>query len=385
MALVKLSSRGLRALGDVVEGPRLLRVTDDADAPEALRARLGLLVGEGRSVVPGFGAYFTRVRGALEGVPGAWLLGRDQDYLGVGDVVRVEPNRGALVALYRAGAVTNSFLVTERCDNYCVMCSQPPKDRDDGWMVDELEAVIDLIDTSPAELGITGGEPALLGARLPALVARLRDALPETAVHILSNGRRFADAALAGALGAVRHPDCMVGVPLYADVEEVHDYVVQARGAFHETVRGILALKRHGVKVELRFVVQRDTVPRMAEFARFVARNLTFVDHVALMGLEPVGFARANLDAVWIDPVDYQAPLVQAVGWLTRAKMAVSLYNLPLCVLDPRLHGFARKSISDWKNLYFPACEPCTKREACGGFFASSTVRHTRGIAPFGV
>jgi len=57
-------------------------------------------------------------------------------------------------------------------------------------------------------------------------------------------------------------------------------------------------------------VVHADTYVRLPEFARFLARNLLFVDHVAIMGLELMGFAKANLDAIWIDPVDYQTQLV---------------------------------------------------------------------------
>jgi His-Xaa-Ser system radical SAM maturase HxsC len=175
----------------------------------------------------------------------------------------------------------------------------------------------------------------------------------------------------------------MIGVPLYSDLPEEHDYIVQARGAFDETVRGILNLKRYGVRVEVRFVIHHETVQRMTAFARFVARNLLFVDHVALMGLELTGFARANLERLWIDPIDYQAELTEATTILDRAGMYVSIYNHQLCTLPPELHGFSRASISDWKNEYLDECVGCTARASCGGFFATSTARRSRGIAAF--
>ena len=95
----------------------------------------------------------------------------------------------------------------------------------------------------------------------------------------------------------------MFGIPLYSDLPEEHDYVVQARGAFDETVRGILNLKRMGVRVALRFVVHAETFERLPKFAEFVARNLLFVDHIAIMGLEPTGFAKTNVDTLWVDPL----------------------------------------------------------------------------------
>lgn len=383
--LVKLSAPGLKALAPTSETSFIGVVWTGESAPPTADTEKLILLSDGatRGIADGFRARLVRDRPSEIKGRDVYLLGSDHAYLSTGDVVRIEPRRGELSALYRAKSRSNSLLVTERCDNRCVMCSQPPKARDDGWLVDELLEAIPLISSSATEIGITGGEPGLLGGRLLDLVRSLRDHLPSTAVHVLSNGRRFSDPRFARGLGALRHHDLMVGVPVYSDLAEEHDYVVQARGAFDETVRGILELKRAGVRVEVRFVMHRETVGRLPEFARFVARNLTFVDHVALMGLELVGYARSNLDALWIDPVDYQPPLVKAALALHRAGLSVSIYNHTLCTLDEALHPFARKSISDWKNVYVDACTRCDLRERCGGFFASSTVRRSRGIAPF--
>jgi His-Xaa-Ser system radical SAM maturase HxsC len=311
----------------------------------------------------------------------SYVLGDEFSYLADGDVIRIEPERNAIHAIYRRNSRSNSLLVTERCNNYCVMCSQPPKPHDDSWIVDDLMQAIPLMSPETTEIGITGGEPSLLGARLVELVGQLARYLPATAIHILSNGRGFATGELAKALAQLHHPDLMLGIPLYADVSEIHDYVVQARGAFDETIRGILNLKRYGVRVELRLVIHADTYDGLPAFARFVARNLLFVDHVALMGLELMGFARTNLDALWVDPLDYQHQLREAVVTLDWAGLRVSIYNTPLCVLPPDLHRFARASISDWKNTYMEECEGCGLRAQCGGFFASSSLRRSRGIA----
>jgi MoaA/NifB/PqqE/SkfB family radical SAM enzyme len=81
-----------------------------------------------------------------------------------------------------------------------------------------------------------------------------------------------------------------------------HDYVVQSVNAFNETVRGILNLKSLDRRVEIRVVIHKQTIDRLVRLCEFIARNLLFVDHVALMGLEITGFTRANLDDLWIDP-----------------------------------------------------------------------------------
>jgi hypothetical protein len=75
--------------------------------------------------------------------------------------------------------------------------------------------------------------------------------------------------------------------------------------------------------------------------------------------------------------------LKEAVEILAQARMAVSIYNHPLCVLDPSIVAFSRKSISDWKNEYMPECDGCTRKNGCGGFFSSARIRHSKYIQPF--
>jgi His-Xaa-Ser system radical SAM maturase HxsC len=211
----------------------------------------------------------------------------------------------------------------------------------------------------------------------------MKSYLPRTAIHILSNGRRFASPEFAKRYADVCHFDMMVGIPIYSDVSTIHDYVVQSDGAFDETIRGILNLKRYNQKVEIRVVIHRQTYARLPQLAEFLVRNLTFVDHIALMGLEITGFTRANLDTLWIDPSEYQAELYRAVSLLADSRVHVSIYNHQLCVLDKRLWQFARKSISDWKNEYMPECEGCREKENCGGFFASAKIRYSAHIRAF--
>jgi|GEM_PF-174336 len=385
--LITLQGRHLRALSTTSRSPFLARISERRDLPEEERARSALVVrGPAGELPAGFRGYLLHEPASWSAEWGAadvFHLAPEMRYLTGGDVVRIDPLGRTVRALYRRSSQSNALFVTERCDNYCVMCSQPPKARDDSWLVDEVRETIPLISPDTRHIGVTGGEPALLGERLVALARDLERHLPRTAVHVLSNGRRFADASFARSLARAAHHDLTIGVPLYSDVAEEHDYVVQARGAFSQTIRGILNLKQHGVKVEVRFVVHADTYARLPDLARFVARNLLFVDHVAIMGLELVGFAKTNLEALWIDPLDYAGELAQAVATLQRARMAVSIYNHPLCALDARLHPLARKSISDWKNAYFEECDGCAKRDACGGFFASSVRRRSRGIRRF--
>lgn len=307
-------------------------------------------------------------------------LGRQFGHLGDGDIIGLDPGSRRLRVLYRRGSKHNAFLVTERCNHYCLMCSQPPRRVDDGWILDEIAECIELIDPATETIGFTGGEPFLEWQRFISVVATVRDRLPATAVHVLTNGQAFASDEVASAWATLDHKRVMVGIPLYGAVDAVHDYVVQARGAFDETVLGILRLKDKGQRVEVRLVLHALTTSRLRETCTWLARNLPFVDHVALMGLENTGFALANQDLLWIDPLDFQADLACGVDILRSAGVNVSIYNLPLCVLDRSVWDVAVQSISDWKRNYSSECDGCGARARCAGFFSSGRPRFSRGI-----
>lgn len=304
-------------------------------------------------------------------------------YLRAGDIVRVDQAAGHIRVVYRRNSAHNVLFFTERCNSRCLMCSQPPRAVDDGYLIDEMLEAIPLMSPETPELCITGGEPTLLRQRLLEVIEATKRHLPRTSLHMLSNGRLFRHARLAADVAAVAHPDLMIGIPLYSDIASKHDFVVQAKGAFDETIRGIMNLARVGQRIEIRFVIHQQTFSRLAHTARFIARNLPFVDQVALMGLEMTGFTKSNLDALWIDPVEYRTELREAVGEFEAAHIPVMIYNHQLCLLDKTLWPLARRSISDWKNVYMPECAHCGAREECGGFFSSAALRYSKHITPF--
>ena len=308
---------------------------------------------------------------------------RQISHLQSGDVVALHPRSGHVRTLFRPESEYNALLVTERCNSFCLMCSQPPIDRDDSGLVDLNLEAIRLMQPPPAALGITGGEPTLLGTDLFRIFEAIRTRLPETDIHMLTNGRRFAWPEFTQAFVEARPPRLTLGIPLYSDTAPEHDYVVQARGAFDQTVQGLHQLARYEQPVEIRVVVHALTVPRLKNLSEYIYRNLPFAAHVAFMGLELTGFTRPNLNQLWIDPYDYQSELSAAVEYLAVRGMNVSIYNHQLCILPERLWTFARKSISDWKNLYLESCTSCGVRARCGGFFQWSLLRHSSHIRPW--
>lgn len=306
------------------------------------------------------------------------------DHLAPGDIVALHAD-GRVRTLFRCQSAHNSLFITDRCNSNCLMCSQPPKNIDDlDYHYTINTQLIPLISPDTPALGITGGEPTLLGPRLPRMLRQLKETLPKTAIHLLSNGRSFAWPQVAKAVAAVAHPDLVVGIPVYSDLDAHHDYIVQAKNAFAQTILGLHQLARAQLRVEIRVVLHRQSMVRLVQLARFISKNLPFAEHVAFMGLEYTGYTPHNDALLYLEPSEYMPRLSEAVGYLDDLGMCCSLYNLPLCLVPEELHKFCRQSISDWKRGYLPACRQCVALERCGGVFETSR-RHSALIKPIGV
>lgn len=305
-------------------------------------------------------------------------------HLAEGDIIAAHSD-GAVHTLYRQASKHNFLLFTERCNSNCLMCSQPPRNRNDidyyYWLYREL---IPQMPKDCSEIGITGGEPTLMGNMYFSLLEELQVHLPETEVHCLTNGRSFAWRNVADRLGSMQYHKLMLGIPLYSDYYQQHDYIVQAKDAFYQTMQGLYNLAVHGQRLEIRIVLHQQTIPRLTKLARFIYKNLPFVEHVAFMGLEHQGYTPHNINKLWIDPVNYMEQLRGAVEYLSESGMRVSIYNSQLCLLPESLWKFNKRSISDWKNIYLDECNACSLKQECGGLFASAIAKHSDHIRALG-
>lgn len=295
-----------------------------------------------------------------------------------GDVVVVLPAQSQALVVFRQSDIHHCLLLTNRCNSNCLMCSQPPTPQDDSWLVDEALEIIRHIHTSPSVLGLSGGEPLLLGADLRRVIDAIEQHHPHTRIELLTNGRLLANPALAAHVLDAMTAQVTWLIPLYGHADFLHDFVVQTPGAFEETLSGLLALQGHGQPIQLRIVLIEPVLKVLPELCAFIGRNLPFVGVVALMGCEPIGFALANREHCEVNLADWSDTLAQAGRILRRHETPFVLMNVPLCALPRTLWAQARCSISDWKNVYADECIHCSVKAQCGGLFAW----HERGWKP---
>ena len=297
-----------------------------------------------------------------------------------GDIVGLYPS-GRLMNFYRKAANHNSLFLTERCNSNCLMCSQPPKDRND---IDELYdwncRIVDLLPPDATEIGLTGGEPTILGERFFSLLRRIQNKNPNIEIQVLTNGRNFADIQNAKKFSELDISKILLGIPLYSDHYQSHDYVVQAEDAFLQTMLGFHNLAKYNARMEVRVVLHKKTYQRLPELSMFIYKNLPFVEHIAFMGMENTGLALIDFSDIWMEPAEYMNKLGEAVLFLSKRKMNPSIFNTPLCLLPENLREFAKQSISDWKNDFHEECGRCKMAKECSGFFTTSKHPHSNMI-----
>lgn len=297
-----------------------------------------------------------------------------------GDVVFVDPERRALFRWLRRGSPHNTLLVTERCDQLCLMCSQPPR-KTHIDLFGQLAQACRLADPDTV-IGLSGGEPTLYKDQLFELLDATLRARPDLSFHILTNAQHFSADDIPR-LRLWRPDQVRWGVPLYSSVPQVHDRIVAKAGAFTRLEHGLDVLLQAGAAVELRTVVLQANAAEMPALARHVASRLPFISVWAIMQLEHIGFARKRWTELYYDHAAAFAPIAGAVDTAWLNGVPVALYNFPRCSVPADYRRFAHASISDWKRRYLRACDACSERSSCSGFFEWHPIQaDDRGVKP---
>lgn len=295
------------------------------------------------------------------------------------DVIMIFPGQDSARRLIRADSRHNTLLVTEQCDQLCVMCSQPPKKHH----VDLFRDLTIAASLAPhlAYIGISGGEPLLHKRQLLEMLAKATTERPDLTFHILTNGQHFdeEDVPLLKEIGTNK---VLWGIPLYAADAVLHDTIVKKTGAFERLLETFSILFRAGSSIELRTVVLEQNYGLMPELASFVGTTLPFMERWAIMQLESIGFGRMNWSRIFKDTsIDFEA-IARAINIASTKGVPVQLYNFPLCSIPEAYRGHAPAAISDWKNKFETFCSGCSSRPRCGGFF--EWYDHNKGFKGLG-
>lgn len=297
-----------------------------------------------------------------------------------GDIVLLQPQKGRVERLLRANSNQNTLLVTERCDQLCVMCSQPPK----KTHIDRFDHLTEacLLAQPGILIGISGGEPTLYKDQLLSMMEQVLAKRTDLSFHVLTNGQHFA-AADVERLRSPLYDRVSWGIPLYAATADLHDKIVGKEGAFATLQKSFAHLIFAGARVELRTVVIEDNIDQLPDLADFVSARLQFVEAWSIMQLENIGFAKGRWSKLYVDHTHRFEPIAAAIDVARLNGVSAQLFNFPRCTVPAAYRTLAVPSISDWKKKFAPSCGACREQHQCSGFFEWHPEEHAnRSVMP---
>ncbi len=289
-----------------------------------------------------------------------------------GDILEIDNKHKIIRTVLSSLSNENTLLLTEQCENRCLFCSQPPNFLPDIHLYNR--ATMALLNYDSEDLiGITGGEPTINRDAFVGMLKVLENFKNTTPLHILSNGRNLGNIAFYTAVMEQSAKRSIIwGIPLYGHKSSLHDMIVGAKGAFNDTLNGLLNLSSSMHGIELRIVIVKHNYKSLEYILDFINNSFPNIRSISLMNLEPVGWAKKNYDKLYISVEEQNKYLTSLMSKFNIIRFDIKLLNYPLCLLNEKLRPYAVKSISDWKNYYPEECNLCIYRGECCGYFSSA-------------
>jgi len=218
------------------------------------------------------------------------------------------------------------------CNNRCVHCvisdqrdaAARRSGRTERTTREILAEMVDARRKGFSSLVLTGGEPTLR-RDLPALLAAAREL--GFALHLQTNGRRFADPAFTARLAAF---DLTCVVALHGETAALHDAITRAPGSFGQTVAGIRALLAAGRRVFVKVVLSRPNAGHATAIVGLAVDLGVPLVNVAFP--HALGEARRDFDAVVPRYADVVPDLLEALRRHV-GRLDVGIEAVPFCLL----------------------------------------------------
>jgi len=274
-------------------------------------------------------------------------------------------NINQLRRFFRPSANSNAILLTEQCDQRCIMCSQPPKDK----RYDDFPLFKNALKLCPNKsiITISGGEPTLFMDELLDFLIFAKKERPDITFHILSNGQHFKKEDMKN-LKEVSS-NVLWGIPLYSHLPNEHDDIVSKDGAYDKLFHSFSLLLEAGSRIELRTVLMKQNIKSLLKLSDLIINKLPWIEIWAMMQLEYIGYAKMNWKKIFFDNSENFEFLENSIIHALSNKININLYNFPLCTVPQKFRKITRPSISDWKKKFIKECENCEKKTVCAGFF----------------
>lgn len=233
----------------------------------------------------------------------------------------------------------NAYLaVGYACNQRCRCC--PLIDKEHRKMIVSLddikkEATI-MKNLGVTDVTISGGEPTIHPNFFEIIDFFFDQGI---AVHILSNGEKFADKKfLTKFLQISRNNGVSVTTTFHSHIAEEHEYQNQSKGSFERSLSGIRALDINNINVSVKHCITSNNYNNLPQFLDFVLNNFSVNAEIQFWGIDLCGIDEQLAKESF---VDYKliSKFMEITLDLFESRSeprgrVLTINNLPLCMLD---------------------------------------------------
>lgn len=266
--------------------------------------------------------------------------------------------------------------IWDKCNNRCLMCTNPPAPWPawpDGGTSYEYESVISRLEAREDEIKnsdsiyIAGGEPTI-HPRFLDIWNYIQKNFPRHRLILLSNGRRFYYSDFAKEVLRTKNP-LDIELSLHGANEQVHDGITQAKGSFKqgkEGLKNLLMYKRSYHSVGVRYVITKKSYQYIPDFLKLARKEFPLINRVVFVFWEVESGAWNNsqeLDVSYKEVFPYLNKSISLVSELQN----VRFYHFPLCTVPMRLWPCVWRTLPEEEVKFPQTCNNCLYKNMCLG------------------
>lgn len=238
------------------------------------------------------------------------------------------------------------------CNEMCLFC---PCHREARRYKDiNVDNVKKAIDEAYSKAGIemvliSGGEPTV-NRDLAEIIRFAEDA--GLKVGVLSNALKFANDDYVKKFLALTGTDFELTTAFHSHLANEHDRITGVNGSFNRSLRGIKNLLQSGVGITIKHVINAQSYQHLPDFVRWMYNEFPLSVTLVLCNMDICGTALGNHGQTAVSFAHSAPHLQSALDFVIESHNRgqhrnVSVFNTPLCTVDPYYWPFLRKYESE--------------------------------------
>lgn len=259
------------------------------------------------------------------------------------------------------------------CNNNCSSCIMESMNSKLEKSIEKIKKEIDEITENLNHIELNGGEPTL-NKNIFNILRYIKEKNKDIEIALITNARMFSIPSFAKKLKDLNLKRFKIDTTIYGPNSNLHDAITRTPNSFNQQIRGIKNLISHGIKIELRVVINKINYKSLNEISEFIIKNFKKEEilSVTFISIKYFGEAYRNRNIVGIKISEIIPHLERATNNLLKNNFKVNLFHFPHCILKEKYRNLSFGVTAESEEIVFiEQCALCKEKENCSGIWKS--------------